>query len=178
MHIRYFRTEFVTKGRRRAMRHRRRGRAVAVRAEVAWPDRRHRAAYAGRPDAVPRCSRPDASDGARTAAAGHHPPHNGAVCPAVCAAPLGLTLALYRLGGWAPLFNAVYRSGAPVFGSGHMVLPLLLQAMVAPGWVDASAFLAGYGTMQVLPCPLFTFSACLGAVTRPPREASPTPSLP
>ena len=32
------------------------------------------------------------------------------------------------------LFEAFYRSGALVFGGGHVVLPLLREAVVAPGW--------------------------------------------
>jgi chromate transporter len=67
------------------------------------------------------------------------------------------------------LFGAFYRSGALVFGGGHVVLPLLRQAVVAPGWVSDDAFLAGYGAAQAVPGPLFTFSAYLGALARPGR---------
>jgi chromate transporter len=62
------------------------------------------------------------------------------------------------------LFNAFYRSGALVFGGGHVVLPLLRDAVVAPGWVSDSAFLAGYGATQAMPGPLFTFAAYLGTI--------------
>jgi chromate transporter len=62
------------------------------------------------------------------------------------------------------LFNAFYRSGALVFGGGHVVLPLLRDAVVAPGWVSDNSFLAGYGAAQAVPGPLFTFAAYLGAV--------------
>jgi chromate transporter len=62
------------------------------------------------------------------------------------------------------LFEAFYRSGALVFGGGHVVLPLLREAFVAPGWVSDDAFLAGYGAAQAVPGPLFTFSAYLGSV--------------
>jgi chromate transporter len=64
-------------------------------------------------------------------------------------------------------FDAFYRSGALVFGGGHVVLPLLREAVVAPGWVSESQFLAGYGAAQAVPGPLFTFAAYLGAVMRP-----------
>ncbi len=67
-------------------------------------------------------------------------------------------------GGAVALFNAFYRSGALVFGGGHVVLPLLRNAVVVPGWVSDNAFLAGYGAAQAVPGPLFTFSAYLGAV--------------
>jgi chromate transporter len=63
-------------------------------------------------------------------------------------------------------FNAFYRSGALVFGGGHVVLPLLQQAVVAPGWMSQDSFLAGYGAAQALPGPLFTFAAYLGADLR------------
>jgi chromate transporter len=65
------------------------------------------------------------------------------------------------------LFDAFYRSGALVFGGGHVVLPLLREAFVEPGWVSDDAFLAGYGAAQAVPGPLFTFSAYLGAVVSP-----------
>jgi chromate transporter len=64
------------------------------------------------------------------------------------------------------LFNAFYRSGALVFGGGHVVLPLLRAEFVDPGWVTADAFLAGYGAAQAVPGPLFTFATYLGAVTK------------
>ncbi|WP_127902403.1 chromate efflux transporter [Solirhodobacter olei] len=67
----------------------------------------------------------------------------------------------------AKLFAAVYRSGALVFGGGHVVLPLLQASVVRPGWVTGDAFLAGYGAAQAVPGPLFSFSAYLGAVAVP-----------
>jgi len=60
------------------------------------------------------------------------------------------------------VFDAFYRSGALVFGGGHVVLPLLEQQTVATGWVASSDFLAGYGAAQAVPGPLFTFAAFLG----------------
>jgi chromate transporter len=65
------------------------------------------------------------------------------------------------------LFDAFYRSGALVFGGGHVVLPLLREATVTPGWVGEDAFLAGYGAAQAVPGPLFTFAAYLGVVMKP-----------
>ena len=59
------------------------------------------------------------------------------------------------------------RSGSLVFGGGHVVLPLLDQAVVEPGWVGEDEFLAGYGLVQAMPGPLFTFSAYLGAIQEP-----------
>ena len=68
------------------------------------------------------------------------------------------------------MFDAFYRSGAFVFGGGHVVLPLLQAQVVAPGWVTNEAFLAGYGLAQAVPGPLFTFAAYLGAVMGPAAE--------
>jgi chromate transporter len=65
------------------------------------------------------------------------------------------------------LFDAFYRAGALVFGGGHVVLPLLQAAVVPPGWVSNSAFLAGYGATQAMPGPIFTFAAYLGAIEDP-----------
>jgi chromate transporter len=63
------------------------------------------------------------------------------------------------------LFDGFYRSGALVFGGGHVVLPLLQAEVVPAGWVSNDAFLAGYGAAQAVPGPLFTFAAYLGAVS-------------
>ena len=68
---------------------------------------------------------------------------------------------------WIAMFDAFYRSGALVFGGGHVVLPLLREAFVAPGWVSEDGFLAGYGAAQAVPGPLFTFAVYLGAVAEP-----------
>lgn len=65
------------------------------------------------------------------------------------------------------LFDAFYRSGALVFGGGHVVLPLLQGQVVTPGWVSPEAFLAGYGAAQAVPGPLFTVAAYLGAISGP-----------
>ena len=73
----------------------------------------------------------------------------------------------FRISPSIALFDAFYRSGALVFGGGHVVLPLLREAFVAPGWVSDDAFLAGYGAAQAVPGPLFTFAAYLGAVVSP-----------
>ena len=83
---------------------------------------------------------------------------------------VALLVALPLLGGSAPVFavaDAFYRAGALVFGGGHVVLPLLEAQVVAPGWVDAETFLAGYGAAQAVPGPLFSFGAYLGAVLEP-----------
>lgn len=68
---------------------------------------------------------------------------------------------------WA-ILDAFYRAGALVFGGGHVVLPLLEQAVVDTGLIPRDAFLAGYGAAQAVPGPLFTFAGFLGAAITPP----------
>jgi len=60
------------------------------------------------------------------------------------------------------LASSFYRSGALVFGGGHVVLPLLQASTVTTGIVSESNFLSGYAAAQTLPGPLFTFAAYLG----------------
>jgi chromate transporter len=90
----------------------------------------------------------------------------------------GLPIAqhLTRASGVA-LFEAFYRSGALVFGGGHVVLPLLREAFVTPGWVSDDTFLAGYGAAQAVPGPLFTFAAYLGFVVEPSPHGLPGAAL-
>jgi chromate transporter len=64
------------------------------------------------------------------------------------------------------LFTAFFRSGALVFGGGHVVLPLLQAEFVDRGWITADMFLAGYGAAQAVPGPLFTFATYLGAAMK------------
>lgn len=66
------------------------------------------------------------------------------------------------------LFDGFYRSGALVFGGGHVLLPLLNAVVVPKGWVSQDTFLAGYGAAQALPGPLFTFAAFLGVSMQAP----------
>jgi chromate transporter len=91
---------------------------------------------------------------------------------------LGLPLVQRLAGSTAvALFDAFYRSGALVFGGGHVVLPLLRQAFVAPGWVSDDTFLAGYGAAQAVPGPLFTFAAYLGTAVRVAPNGIPGAAL-
>ena len=83
----------------------------------------------------------------------------------LCVYAMLLLIALIVAPGLPPLgqvAGAFYRTGALVFGGGHVVLPLLKQAVVNPGWVDNNTFLAGYGAAQAVPGPMFTLSAFLG----------------
>jgi chromate transporter len=67
---------------------------------------------------------------------------------------------------WLELADRFYRSGALVFGGGHVVLPLLESA--TSRWVSHTNFLSGYGAAQALPGPLFSFAAYLGALIKWP----------
>ncbi len=62
------------------------------------------------------------------------------------------------------LFDSFYRSGALVFGGGHVVLPLLESEFVQNGMMTKEQFLAGYGLTQAVPGPLFTFASYIGFV--------------
>jgi chromate transporter len=97
----------------------------------------------------------------------------GAIALAIFAGLLALMPLLAELSGIGAikLFDAFYRSGALVFGGGHVVLPLLRAAVVQPGWVSNETFLSGYGLAQAVPGPLFTFSAYLGALASPAPNA-------
>jgi chromate transporter len=76
---------------------------------------------------------------------------------------VGLPLAALGTEGLVAVVEAFYRAGALVFGGGHVVLPLLREAVVAPGWISEDEFLAGYGAAQAVPGPMFTLAAYLGA---------------
>ncbi len=104
-----------------------------------------------------------------TAPVAAHRPNRRSHAPAI----LSLAIFVLLLAG-LPLLRAAspqlavavadsfYRSGALVFGGGHVVLPLLRAEVVPAGWIGSDAFLAGYGAAQALPGPLFAFAAYLG----------------
>jgi len=84
-------------------------------------------------------------------------------CLCVFLVLLLIPLGMPSFGVWFDQMLAYYRSGALVFGGGHVVLPLLETEVVATQWVDKTQFLAGYGAAQAVPGPLFTFASFLGA---------------
>ena len=75
----------------------------------------------------------------------------------------GLPVIAAAQDGMFSIIEAFYRAGALVFGGGHVVLPLLRDTVVAPGWVSNDDFLAGYGAAQAVPGPMFSFASYLGA---------------
>ncbi|OVZ62807.1 chromate transporter [Pigmentiphaga sp. NML080357] len=89
--------------------------------------------------------------------------------------PLAI-LPIWAAAGGSPtiaLLEGFYRSGALVFGGGHVVLPLLQATVVPTGSVGNAEFLAGYGAAQAVPGPLFTFAAYLGTIARGPLQGWP-----
>ena len=97
----------------------------------------------------------------------------GAIALLIFAALLVLLPIVRNTSGYPliAIFDAFYRSGALVFGGGHVVLPLLQAEVVVPGWVTDQNFLAGYGLAQAVPGPLFAFAAYLGAMAQPASNA-------
>jgi chromate transporter len=91
-------------------------------------------------------------------------PRGGLVALGVLGAALLLLPALAAAWPGLALADAVFRAGAFVFGGGHVVLPLLETAVVAPGWVAPEDFVAGYGAAQAVPGPLFSVAAHVGFV--------------
>jgi chromate transporter len=74
-----------------------------------------------------------------------------------------LPVAAQKQQGLLAYADAFFRTGALAFGGGHVVLPLLQNAVVKPGWISSADFLAGYGAAQAVPGPMFALSAYLGA---------------
>ena len=75
---------------------------------------------------------------------------------------LVLPLLATHFQGYLTIIDGFYRAGSLVFGGGHVVLPLLEETVVTPGWVSQDTFLAGYGAAQAVPGPMFSFAAYLG----------------
>ncbi len=97
-------------------------------------------------------------------------------CLALFLALLGMLPLLALTGNlWLEIADRFYRAGALVFGGGHVVLPLL-EAGTAR-WVSHTDFLAGYGVVQAVPGPLFSFAAYLGALIAAPAWLSATLAL-
>lgn len=87
----------------------------------------------------------------------------GIVALSVFVALLVIPWSAAGAGSLPDVFGLFYRAGSLVFGGGHVVMPLLQEGVVAPGWVTQEVFLAGYGAAQAVPGPMFTFAGYLGA---------------
>lgn len=58
----------------------------------------------------------------------------------------------------------MYLAGTIIFGGGPVVIPLLREYVVQPGWVSSRDFLIGLAVIQSLPGPNFNFAVYLGAL--------------
>jgi len=69
------------------------------------------------------------------------------------------------------LFENFYRNGSLIFGGGQVLVPLLYTEFVEfKRYLTSQEFLSGYGFVQALPGPVFSFSAYVGALSM--RDAS------
>ncbi|MCO7029594.1 chromate efflux transporter [Vibrio paracholerae] len=81
---------------------------------------------------------------------------------------VGLLLGLPLLAASSPLvelFGHFFQAGSLVFGGGHVVLPLLQNALGDSLATDQ--FLTGYAAAQAVPGPMFTLATYLGYVLTP-----------
>ncbi|KRE25076.1 chromate efflux transporter [Paenibacillus sp. Soil522] len=67
--------------------------------------------------------------------------------------------------------DGFFRAGSLVFGGGHVVLPMLEDAFLGTGvnQLTNDQFMSGYGAVQAVPGPLFTFAAYIGAAIQDGR---------
>ena len=99
-------------------------------------------------------------------------------CAAAAAAAFFLLLSLLPIAaafqphGAFGLADLCYRAGALVFGGGHVVLPLLRDALVPNQWISDARFLDGYGAAQALPGPLFAIAAYIAVASAPAGAAA------
>ncbi|EON69537.1 hypothetical protein W97_08797 [Coniosporium apollinis CBS 100218] len=68
------------------------------------------------------------------------------------------------------LFANVYLAGTVIFGGGPVVIPLLREYVVEPGWVSSRDFLIGLAIIQAFPGPNFNFGVYLGALALEPSR--------
>lgn len=76
-------------------------------------------------------------------------------------------LLVSRLTGWqlADIFEKFYRYGYLVFGGGQVVVPLMHNELVnIQQYMTNAEFLSGYGLVQGLPGPMFSFAAYAGGL--------------
>lgn len=74
-----------------------------------------------------------------------------------------LSLATHNL--LITLFEAFYRYGYLVFGGGQVVVPVMIAELVeTKAYMTSEQFLTGYGLVQGLPGPMFSFSAYAGGM--------------
>lgn len=59
----------------------------------------------------------------------------------------------------------MYLAGTIIFGGGPVVIPLLREYVVQPGWVSSRDFFIGLAVIQAFPGPNFNFAVYLGALS-------------
>lgn len=65
----------------------------------------------------------------------------------------------------AILFESFYRFGSLIFGGGQVLIPIMQTELVdAKGYLTNESFLTGYGLVQAMPGPVFSFSAFAGGL--------------
>ncbi|KAK5082958.1 hypothetical protein LTS08_006218 [Lithohypha guttulata] len=62
------------------------------------------------------------------------------------------------------IFANMYLAGTIIFGGGPVVIPLLREYVVTPGWVSPRDFLIGLAIIQAFPGPNFNFAVYLGGL--------------
>ncbi|PPQ75207.1 hypothetical protein CVT26_008343 [Gymnopilus dilepis] len=76
------------------------------------------------------------------------------------------------------LFNNMLLAGTIIFGGGPVVIPLLRDYVVDPGWVSPRDFLLGLAVIQAMPGPNFNFAVYLGALAvAGPASSHSVPSI-
>jgi chromate transporter len=64
------------------------------------------------------------------------------------------------------LFENFYRNGSLIFGGGQVLVPLLYTEFVEfKEYLTSQEFISGYGFVQAIPGPTFSFSAYVGAMS-------------
>ncbi|KAK9897253.1 hypothetical protein P389DRAFT_55026 [Cystobasidium minutum MCA 4210] len=72
---------------------------------------------------------------------------------------------------WLDFFVNMIIAGVIIFGGGPVVIPLLREYTVVPGWVDSRDFLLGFAILQAFPGPNFNFATYLGVLALPQNPA-------
>ncbi|KAF4619383.1 hypothetical protein D9613_005111 [Agrocybe pediades] len=91
---------------------------------------------------------------------------------------ISLRSALHHAPLLLALFNNMFLAGTIIFGGGPVVIPLLRDYVVDPGWVSPRDFLLGLAVIQAMPGPNFNFAVYLGALTAAgPSANKGTPTI-
>lgn len=71
------------------------------------------------------------------------------------------------------LFENFYRNGSLIFGGGQVLVPLLYTEFVEfKEYLTSEEFLSGYGFVQALPGPVFSFAAYVGTLSMRHTDAA------